>query len=427
MISKIAALCRGVWFIRYCLVILFSIVTLSACTSPDNQVNQSQKYDAHAAGDFERGQHGGRLLRDGRFSIELTIFETGVPPRFRVYGYLDGRQLKATEFTARIELTRLGGKIELFEFTPIDEFLTSNQEVVEPHSFEVKVEAAHSNERYAWSYASPEGQTVLAKAVADSSGVVVERAESRQMTIAQRIRGKVVPSEHRIAHIIPRFSGVVKEGRKHIGDPVDKGEVLAIIESNQSLQPFEVRSQIAGTVINGHLIVGEFVPENQWVYVVADLSEVWIDFLLPLAGRPKLHIGQGVEIYPHGSESRIQGSVTYVAPYADERSQSQLVRAVVPNKAGALLPGMFVAADLVLDTFIPEVSIKRSAIQRSGDRDVVFVRYGDVYEARPIEVGRGDKDWIEVVAGLGVGEEYVTENSFLIKADISKSGASHDH
>jgi membrane fusion protein, heavy metal efflux system len=96
------------------------------------------------------------------------------------------------------------------------------------------------------------------------------------------IKGKISPVEHKVAHIIPRFSGIVREGRKHVGDAVKKGEVLAVIESNQSLQPFDIRSQVDGTVINGHLVIGEFVPENQWVFIVADLSEVWTDFFVPL-------------------------------------------------------------------------------------------------------------------------------------------------
>jgi cobalt-zinc-cadmium efflux system membrane fusion protein len=241
------------------------------------------------------------------------------------------------------------------------------------------------------------------------------------------MRGKILPSEHRIAHVIPRFSGLVREGRKHIGDAVEKGEVLAVIESNQSLQPFEVRSQIAGTVINGHLIVGEFVPENQWVYIVADLSEVWADFFVPISERGSVRIGQGVVVDPISSGVSITGVVSYVAPYADERSQSQLVRAVIPNPNGELLPGMFVSGDLITDEVTAPTVIKQAAVQHLRDWEVVFVRYGDTYEARPITLGRVDGEWVEVVEGLEGGEEYVSGNSFLIKADILKSGASHDH
>ncbi len=399
----------------------------AACHDGGDSKTAQHAHDGVTENDFERGPHGGRLLRDGEFSVELTIFETGVPPRFRVYGYLSNRPIAASDFSARIELSRLGGVLESFDLAPTGDFLTSTQEVFEPHSFDVVVKAVFRDQGHTWSYSSPEGRIVMPKDVADSSGVVVDRAGGREIQTSRRIRGKIVPSEHRIAHIIPRFSGIVREGRKHIGDRVEKGEVLAVIESNQSLQPFEVRSQIAGTVINGHLIVGEFVPENQWVYIVADLSEVWVDFLVPLIDRGDLQIGQAIEIHTQDRDRVFSGKISYVAPYADERSQSQLVRAVIQNQSGDLLPGTFVTADLVVDRVTAPVAIKRLALQKIGDSDVVFVRFGETYEARPVILGQADQLWVEVVRGVRAGDEYVTENSFLIKADILKSGASHDH
>ena len=61
------------------------------------------------------------------------------------------------------------------------------------------------------------------------------------------------------------------------------------------------------------------------------------------------------------------------------------------------------------------------------DFTVVFSQHGELYQARPLELGRRGGGFIEVLKGLKAGERYVTENSFLIKADILKSGASHDH
>ncbi len=417
--------CRVGRIVSWCLLALS--VFSAACHDGGDKNTAQHDHDGVIGHDFERGPHGGRLLRDDDFSVELTVFETGVPPRFRVYGYLSNKPIAAGDFTARIGISRLGGVSESFELSPTGDFLTSNREVLEPHSFDVEVKASFRDHGYSWSYSSPEGRITMPNDVADSSGVLVERAERREIRTSRKIRGKIVPSEHRIAHIIPRFSGVVREGRKHIGDRVEKGEVLAVIESNQSLQPFEVRSQISGTVINGHLIVGEFVPENQWVYIVADLSEVWVDFLVPLIDRGDLQIGQDIEIHTQDRDRIFSGEISYVAPYADERSQSQLVRAVIPNQSGVLLPGTFVTADLVVDRATAPVAIKRSALQKMGDKDVVFVRYGETYEARPVTLGKADHLWVEVLQGVLAGDHYVAGNSFLIKADILKSGASHDH
>lgn len=377
--------------------------------------------------DYERGPHNGRLLRDGSFTLEVVIFEQGVSPQYRIYGYKNGVQVPPSELSASITLTRLGGKSERFEFQSAGEFLTSAREVREPHSFDVEVKVQHAGKEYLWRYPSYEARTLISQQVAELSGIKTEKAISREITTAAHIRGKVVPSEHKIAHIIPRFPGVVREGRKHIGDLVQKGEVVAVVESNESLQPFEVKSQISGSVINGHVIVGEFVPQNQWIYIVADLSEVWVDFFIPLRENLPLNLNQKLRLTSVSGVASAEGTVNYVAPYADERSQSQLVRAVIPNPNKALLPGMFVTGELIIAERQVNVAVRRSALQRFRDWDVVFKRVGDTFEAVPLKLGIKDDEWVEVLDGLDVGEEYASINSFVVKADILKSGASHDH
>jgi cobalt-zinc-cadmium efflux system membrane fusion protein len=219
----------------------------------------------------------------------------------------------------------------------------------------------------------------------------------------------------------------VREGRKHIGDSVAKGEIVAIVESNQSLQPYEVRSQIAGTVINGHLIVGEFVPENQWVYIVADLSEVWADFFVPLEESSQIKVGQAVLVRNVSGDATFPGTVDYVAPYADEKAQARLVRVVLPNEKQLLIPGMFVTGDVALGDVQAPVAVRPEALQSLFTWNVVFVKFGDIYEARPVEIGLSTPEWVEIRSGLAPGSEYVTKGSFTIKADILKHGATHDH
>ncbi len=397
------------------------------CRGGASSMHHQTEHAGSESHDYQRGSHGGRLLVDGRFAVEMTIFEQGVPPHLRVYAYKDGRPIAPTGISVTVTLTRLGGKKEVFSLQPVGDFLTSDVTVVEPHSFEVQLEAQHDGVVSSWRYESFEGRTVLSRDIAEHSGITVERPTSRTIASTRRIRGKILPSEHRIAHVIPRFSGIVREGRKHIGDRVEKGEVLAIIESNQSLQPFEVRSQISGTVINGHLIVGEFVPDNQWVYIVADLSEVWADFFVPLRDRSGIASGQKVRIATPADGTVAEGSISYLAPYADEKSQAQLVRAVIPNSKNEFLPGMFITGDVILDESTVPRAVRQRALQRFREWDVVFVRDGDTYEVRPVTLGRSDGEWVEIKEGLSADDEYVVENSFLIKADILKSGASHDH
>ncbi len=399
----------------------------SGCKSLSEGGSREHVHEAEHEEEFERGPHGGRILRDGPFALEIQIFERGVPLQFRVYGYQSAEPLAPSDFTATIRLSRLGGRIDEFVLQPQDNYRSSSKEVEEPHSFDVSVQATYGAKEYSWTYASHEGRVEMSAAIATHSGVTTERVAARSMRTMRRARGKIVPSEHRIAHVIPRFAGVVREGRKHIGDKVEKGEVLAVIESNQSLQPFEVRSQISGTVVNGHLIVGEYVPENQWVFIIADISEVWADFLVPLRESEDIAKGQKVMLSSVMGSATQEGQVSYVAPYADERSQAQLVRVIVPNEKGTFVPGMFITGEIIVREESIPIAIKREGIQRLQNSNVVFIRVGDTYEARPIELGRSDGEWVEVVRGLHGGEEYVVGNSFLMKADALKAGASHDH
>jgi cobalt-zinc-cadmium efflux system membrane fusion protein len=73
------------------------------------------------------------------------------------------------------------------------------------------------------------------------------------------------------------------------------------------------------------------------------------------------------------------------------------------------------------------VAVSADALQTLHDSTVVFGRYGEYFEARPLELGRSDGKMIEVLDGLQTGEQYAAGNSFAIKAELGKSGATHEH
>ena len=98
---------------------------------------------AAPSGEYERGPHRGRMLRDGDFALEVTIFETNVPPQYRLYAYLGDKPLPPAEVAATVELKRLDGDVNRFSFKPENDYLTGSGTVTEPHSFDVKVTATH--------------------------------------------------------------------------------------------------------------------------------------------------------------------------------------------------------------------------------------------------------------------------------------------
>jgi cobalt-zinc-cadmium efflux system membrane fusion protein len=119
--------------------------------------------------------------------------------------------------------------------------------------------------------------------------------------------------------------------------------------------------------------------------------------------------------------------VTYLGPLLGAETRTATAHVAIDNSDGLWRPGIFVTVRLVQEEFTVSVAVRSEAIQRIRDWDVVFIQDGNLYEARPLELGRRGEEWVEVLAGLSAGQRYVSKNSFLIKADILKSGATHDH
>ena len=110
-----------------------------------------------------------------------------------------------------------------------------------------------------------------------------------------------------------------------------------------------------------------------------------------------------------------------------EQTRSATARIVVANEKGLWRPGLPVTVEVVAEETQVPVAVAADAIQDLRDWKVVFGRYGDALEARPLELGRRDGRHVEVLSGLRAGERYAAKNSFVIKAELGKAGASHDH
>lgn len=97
------------------------------------------------------------------------------------------------------------------------------------------------------------------------------------------------------------------------------------------------------------------------------------------------------------------------------------------NADGRLAAGDMANAAIVVEQTQVPVAVNNLALQSFRDWTVAFIQVGDSYEIRPLELGRSDGVYSEVLSGLKAGDSYVVDNSYLIKADIEKAGASHDH
>ncbi len=456
---------------------------------------------------YPRGPHGARLLSDGPLQLEVTIYETGVPPHFRIFPYDAGmKPVAPEEVNLRVELHRLGGRVDSVGFIAQADYLLGQGIVEEPHSFDVKVIAQLAGRRREWTYSQLEGKVRLGRDQVASAGIVIQTAGPRRMVTTVDLPAQVQADETRLAHVVPRLQGVVTNVFKQEGDRVSRGELMAVLNSRElaeakgaylaasrhveftrvtlnreealwkkkisperdylearrgydeaelserlaaqtlvvlgvrrgtlsgiasatpeSMARHEIRAPLDGRVIERNVTVGEAVTATEDIFTVADLSAVWIDIAVSAKDIGMVHEGQEATVRSSDLGAEAAGRVSYIGPLVGQETRAATARIVLPNPRGQWRPGLFVTVRLVREATTAPLAVSTNAIQTFRDWQVVFVRYGDWFEARPVELGRNDGQWVEVLKGLTAGEQYAATNSFAVKAEIGKLGATHDH
>ncbi len=491
------------------IVILAGIVLAWVILSMEKTtINESHDEieSAHEEDDHAKGPHGGRLLSEGDFQVEITMYERGIPPQFRVYVIDKGKAVNLDEINLTIELHRLGGRVDVINFQREGDYLRGDKVIEEPHSFDVKVSAEWKGNTYRWEYSQVEGRVELSPDAVQSAGIVVETAGPVQMKTVIELPGEVKLNADKVVHVVPRLSGVVTAVYKNLGDTVNHGEVIAVLDSRElaelksayiasikrvelarltferkerlwkekissekdylasrqalveeeinlqtvkqkllalglsqtdmdtvsdktdrSLTRYEVRALFDGMVIEKHISVGESVKEDADIFVLADLSTVWVDVTVYAKDLNVVKTGQTVTVKSEALGLKTAGMLTYLGPLVGEQTRTAQGRVVVPNTSGQWRPGLFVTIETVQEEVSVPVAVPVDALQTYRDWSVVFVQYGDLFEVRPLELGRNDGKWVEVLHGLLPGERYVARNSFILKADLGKAGATHEH
>ena len=257
-------------------------------------------------------------------------------------------------------------------------------------------------------------------------GVTLVVAGPGKLDHGIELLGEVRPNGDMLAHIVPRFPGIVRQVRKSVGDKVQAGEVLATIESNESLAPYELKTQLDGTILERHITRGESVDREKQAFVIADLSSVWIDLAVYQKDLDHVRVGQSVRISTGPGLRENEGTISYIAPIVDEPTRTAVARVHLPNPERAWRPGVFVTAR-VLDPTPAAIVVQRAALQTIGGRPSVFVESEEGFTAHPVTLGRTGDTLVEVITGLEAGDRYAAANSFLLKAELGKGEAEHEH
>jgi len=410
--------------VRLSVVLLFS-AALSACGQGTPKAPEGEGHEA-AAADFERGPHRGRLLRDGDFALEITLYEDGPAPIFHVYPFKGGKPVDPKGVQLSIALTRLGPKVDRFTLTPEADYLTSPAIVHEPHSFDVSVAASYAGAAHKWAYSSYEGRTTISAEAARAGGVTTEKAGGAMIGESLPINGRVEITPEGQSDVIARYPGRVVSLTAELGQRVRRGQVLARVESSESLQTYPVTAPISGVIVKKNVTTGG-MSGNEPILVVADPDKLHAEFFLYPRDAERVRVGQRVEVVSLAGDHRVTSSVEAILPTADLTNQTLIAHVHMPPSGEAWRPGLGVKGTVVVGATPAPLAVRTKAIQPFRDFEVVYAKVGETYEVRMLEIGRRTPEWTEVLGGLEPGTEYVVDGAFLIRADIEKSGASHDH
>ncbi|MEK7391780.1 MAG: efflux RND transporter periplasmic adaptor subunit, partial [Fibrobacterota bacterium] len=202
---------------------------------------------------------------------------------------------------------------------------------------------------------------------------------------------------------------------------------VARIESDATLEPYEIRAPRAGTVLRTEATEGQVLASGQILAEIADLGTVFAELKVGSREFAGLRVGQPVTVTMHGDDAGKRSNVAALLPQVDPATQMRTVQVKLDNSRGIYGEGLFVQGLVETGRFAAGLTVPRASVQTSKGKAVVYVREGERFEERLVSTGRKDGERIEVLSGLRRGERVAAVGSFVVKADLGKSEAEHAH
>jgi len=474
------------------LVVLCAIAWYKTSNKPvTSEHGEAVEEKAAVPGD-EKGPHGGRLYRDGDFAAEVKIFEEGVEPHLRVYGYFKDEPLKPSELQANIYIKRLDAEQNI-SFTPESDYLIGNEIVYEPHSFLMIVNVSYQGKKHSWKWDTKEGRVTIPDSSLKSSGLEVLKVQPMQFETALELKGELKFPDNFESFVTPKASGTLLKTYRSIGDKVNQGDLLAVVQSQELIRisaeqkiaqdnlqfarkkmeqerslwqkrvspevdyinakreyddalvrvneqnslirsyggagngTIEVRAAMSGTVLEVLGAVGANVNPSTPLFKIANTSQLLAVVNVPADKLNLINPNNKVTVKAEAPNTEeALGRIKYISDVIDPKTRTAQIFVEIPNQF-KWRSGQLISAHIFEKESMKAMVIREDALQNFRDWDVVFIRVGNDFEARPLELGDKFNGFIEVKAGLKPGQLYAAGNSYLLKAELGKSGASHDH
>lgn len=198
-------------------------------------------------------------------------------------------------------------------------------------------------------------------------------------------------------------------------------------EGRSGLSRYEVRAPFDGTIVEKHITQGEALKSDANAFLISDLRQVWVELNVPAKDIEKVRVGSQAVVNVSGSSTVAKGKVSYVGSLLGAQTRTATARITLTNPQGAWRPGLFVTVNVLAEEAQAGMTVGSDAVQIVEDKPVVFVRTEDGFRGMPVKIGRTDGTTTEILSGLSAGQDYAVTNSFLLKAELGKGSADHDH
>jgi cobalt-zinc-cadmium efflux system membrane fusion protein len=223
---------------------------------------------------------------------------------------------------------------------------------------------------------------------------------------------------------------------------VSEAQIKAVVANpHESMTRYEIYAPMSGRILEKHVSLGEMVSTDDELFLIADLSTVWVNLNVSQKDLPKVREGQrvrirfsptaGVEVGTLGTEPSgipdAEGRIKYIDALVAEDTRTARARIVLSNPGGKWKPGMFVTGLISVDDAPAQVMVPLEALIKFEGADNVFVKDEHGFEPRTVTLGKISATHIEIISGLKPGEEYVSKGAFTVKAELGKSEAGHGH
>src|SRR5450830_768182 len=193
------------------------------------------------------------------------------------------------------------------------------------------------------------------------------------------------------------------------------------------LNRYEIRAPFDGMVLEKHIALGEAVKEDANIFVISDLSTVWAEIAVPAKDLATVRVGGKAEVKASAFDASAKGTITYVGALIGEQTRTAKARITLSNPDMAWHPGLFVTVAVVSGEADAAVTVHSEAIQSVEDKPTVFVRIKQGFQATPVKLGRSDGKLTEITQGVRSGTPYAAQGSFVLKSELGKDAAGHEH